>query len=156
MYTFLAAKATQDEVIKFTTSHQIKLSFIPKHSPHFGGIWEAAVKSAKFHLKRILGDYKHTFDEISTVLCQIEACLNSRLLVPLVTPNTEGIDLFDTRIFSSWTAYLNSTRKGYFPFINFALSLEFMYQIVSRILEAVVSRICSLYPKWKRFITILH
>ena len=50
VYTFLAAKATQDQVMKFTTSQKIKWSFIPEHSPHFGGIWEAAVKSAKFHL----------------------------------------------------------------------------------------------------------
>ena len=78
--------------MKFTTSQQIKWSFIPEHSPYFGGIWEAAVKSAKFHLKRILGDHKLTFEELSTVLCQIEACLNSRPLVPLVTPNIEGID----------------------------------------------------------------
>ena len=92
MYKFLAAKATQDQVMKSTTSQQIKWSFIPEHSPHFGGIWEAAVKSAKYHLKHILGDHKLTFEELSTVLCQIEACLNSRPLVPLVTPNTEGID----------------------------------------------------------------
>ena len=35
MYKFLAAKATQDQVMKFTTSQQIKWSFIPEHSPHF-------------------------------------------------------------------------------------------------------------------------
>ena len=93
MYKFLAANATQDQVMKFTTSQQIKWSFIiPEHSPHFGGIWEAAVKSAKFHLKRILGDHKLRFVELSTVLCQIEAYLNSRPPIPLVTPNTEGID----------------------------------------------------------------
>ena len=68
MYKFLAAKATQDQVMKFTTSQQIKWSFIPEHLPHFGGIWEAGVKSAKFHLNRTLGDHKLTFEEVSTVL----------------------------------------------------------------------------------------
>ena len=73
VYKFLAAKATQDQVMKFTTSQQIKWSFIPEHLPHFGGICEAAVKSAKFHLKHILGDHKLTFEEFSTALCQVEA-----------------------------------------------------------------------------------
>ena len=78
--------------MKFTTSQQIKWSFIPEHSPHFGGVWEAAVKSTNFHLKCILGDHKVPFEEFSTVLCQVEACFNSRPLAPLITPNTEGID----------------------------------------------------------------
>ena len=40
VYKFLAAKATQDQVIELTTSQQITWSFIPEHSPHFGGICE--------------------------------------------------------------------------------------------------------------------
>ena len=39
-----------------------------------GGIWEAAVKSLKTHLKYTLGNMKLTFEEL-TVLCQVEACL---------------------------------------------------------------------------------
>ena len=34
-----------------------------------------------------------TFEEISTVLSQIEACLNSRPLAPLNTPHVDGIDV---------------------------------------------------------------
>lgn len=54
--------------------------FIPPGSPHFGGLWEANVKSVKFHLKRVIGESKLTFEELITLLCQIEACLNSRPL----------------------------------------------------------------------------
>ncbi len=57
--------------------------FIPPRAPHFGGIWEAAVKSMKHHLKRVIGEQKLTFEELTTVLSQIEACLNSRPLVQL-------------------------------------------------------------------------
>lgn len=53
---------------------------IPPHSPNFGGLWEAGVKSTKFHLRRVIGDSTLTYEEISTVLTQIEACLNSRPL----------------------------------------------------------------------------
>lgn len=56
--------------------------FNPPFAPHFGGLWEAGIKSVKQHLKRVLGDTTLTFEEISTLLSQIEACLNSRPLCP--------------------------------------------------------------------------
>ncbi|XP_045541438.1 uncharacterized protein LOC123722924 [Papilio machaon] len=70
--------------------------FIPPHAPNFGGLWEAGVKATKGHLKRVYGDSTLTFEEISTVLAQIEACLNSRPLSMLSddpkdpTPQTPG------------------------------------------------------------------
>lgn len=57
--------------------------FNPPSAPHFGGKWEAAVKSTKFHLKRLLGDTILTYEELTTVITQIEAVLNSRPLCPL-------------------------------------------------------------------------
>ena len=67
----------------FLLKQDIKWKFIPQHAPHFGGLWEAAVKSMKTHLRWVLGNAKLTFEELSTVLVQIEACLNSRPHVPL-------------------------------------------------------------------------
>ena len=58
-------------------------SFISANSPHYGGLWEAGVKSVKHHLKRIIGNDIFTFEELTTILVQIEACLNSRPLTPL-------------------------------------------------------------------------
>ena len=58
-------------------------AFNPPGAPHFGGLWEAAIRSVKYHLKRIVGDSILTYEEFATLLCQVEACLNSRPLVPL-------------------------------------------------------------------------
>jgi hypothetical protein len=66
----------------------IQWNFIPPRAPNFGGLWEAAVKSTKFHLIKILGSALLTCDEMNTCLSQIESILNSRPLTPLSTdPN---------------------------------------------------------------------
>lgn len=46
----------------------------------------------KYHLKRIVGDSKLTYEEMATVLTQIEAFLNSRPLCPL-TENPDDLDV---------------------------------------------------------------
>lgn len=84
----LRSKYHQEQVDCALSNDFIEWHFIPSHAPHFGGIWEAAVKSAKNHLKRIVGDAALTFEEMYTVLIQIEAVMNSRPLTPLSTdPN---------------------------------------------------------------------
>lgn len=57
--------------------------FMTPGAPHQGGIYEAAVKSMKYHLKRIVGARIMENRQFRTLLCQIEAILNSRPLTPL-------------------------------------------------------------------------
>ncbi|XP_063994835.1 uncharacterized protein LOC135172611 [Diachasmimorpha longicaudata] len=64
-------------------THGTQWNFIPPRAPHFGGKWEAAVKSMKYHLKRILGPSTLTYEELNSVIIQIEACLNSRPICPM-------------------------------------------------------------------------
>lgn len=68
---------------EYLETNQITWHFTPPYSPNFGGLWESSVKSAKFHMKRIIGNSHLTYESLSTVFTQIEAVLNSRPLLPL-------------------------------------------------------------------------
>nr|CAH7762481.1 unnamed protein product [Callosobruchus chinensis] len=70
-------------ICEATANMSITWHFIPTNSPHFGGIWEAGVKSLKHHLKRVMGCHSLFFFDFQTLLIRIEAVLNSRPLSPM-------------------------------------------------------------------------
>ncbi|CAK9805171.1 hypothetical protein ANTPLA_LOCUS4356 [Anthophora plagiata] len=83
VFAFLS-NATHKKIIAESLANQhIRWHLIPPRSPHFGGLWEAAVKSAKHHMVRVLGDTLLSFEAFLTFTTQIEAVLNSRPLTPL-------------------------------------------------------------------------
>ena len=51
----------------------------------------APVKAAKYHLKRVLGDHRLNYDDLETVIIQVEACLNSRPLGAMASHPLDGI-----------------------------------------------------------------
>ncbi|KYN31629.1 hypothetical protein ALC56_14128 [Trachymyrmex septentrionalis] len=67
----------------FLTETQIEWQMIPLDAPHFDGLWEAAIKSTKYHMKRIISNASLNYDEISTIIAEIEAILNSRPISPM-------------------------------------------------------------------------
>ena len=93
IYEFLSQQEVSGSITDVCSGLGIEWRFIPEHSPHFGGLWEAAVKSTKTHLRRVVGDVKLTFEELSTILAQVEACLNSRPLVSVNVPDEDGIEV---------------------------------------------------------------
>jgi len=83
IYKMLQSTSQMATVLEFLATEGYEWKFIPPHGPHFGGLWEAAVKSMKHHLRRTLGSQLATYEELCTLLAEIEACLNSRPLCAL-------------------------------------------------------------------------
>jgi len=78
----------------FLSTENIIWKFNPPHAPNFGGLWEAGVKSVKRHLARTMSSGSFlTFEEFSTLLCQIEACLNSRPIAPISDSSSDSMAL---------------------------------------------------------------
>ena len=80
---FFANTNVQQQITNFAANEFINWHNIPVYTPHMGGLWEAGVKSMKIHLKTVLTEANLTFEELYTVMTQIEAILNSRPLYDL-------------------------------------------------------------------------
>lgn len=89
---FIATRQQANEIALSLSQHGTQWHFNPPGAPHHGGLWEAAVKSTKYHLKRCIGQTTLTYEEMSTLLCQVEACLNSRPLCRL-TNDPDDVDV---------------------------------------------------------------
>ncbi|GFX76541.1 integrase catalytic domain-containing protein [Trichonephila clavipes] len=76
-------KGKMEEIMDILYKEQIKWNFNPPSAPHFGGLWEAGVKSLKHHLKRVIGNSILSHEEFLTLVVQSEAVLNSRPICPL-------------------------------------------------------------------------
>lgn len=66
------------EVIQHFDKLQVKWKFNLERAPWWGGIFERMIKSAKRCMKKTIGRAILTYDELLTVITDIEAVLNSR------------------------------------------------------------------------------
>ena len=95
LYKFMASTEVQATIHSFLLTNKVSWHTI---APHFGGLWEAAVKSTKHHLKCVVGQQRLNFEEFSTTSAQVEACLNSRPLgVYTHKPQPRWCGSFDSR-----------------------------------------------------------
>lgn len=80
---FLKKSDIQADIIAHMASIRVSFMFIPPRAPNFGGIWEAAVKSFKRVISKLVVNSHLTYIELYTLLVETEAVLNSRPLSPI-------------------------------------------------------------------------
>lgn len=93
----------QRQVGDFAVEHHIEWNFLPPRGSHHAGLVESAVKSFKHHFKRTIGLHVLTYEQLTTILVQIEAVLNSRPLVPM-SENPEDLNILCPSMFLTGAA----------------------------------------------------
>ncbi|GFW38559.1 integrase catalytic domain-containing protein [Trichonephila clavipes] len=87
----LFIKKGKEKIENFIASEGIVWHFNPPATPHFGGLWEAGIKSLKSHPKRVIGITILTNEKFVTLVTQVEAVLNSRPLTKISSDPNDSI-----------------------------------------------------------------
>lgn len=118
------------------TESRIKWKFIPPASPHFGGCWESMVKIIKSHLFKVIGKQLLSYEELVTVLTQIECILNSRPLTVLSSDPSEPTALTPSH-------FLNTTPLLSLPSPEVEnISLVHRYTLLDKLVQ-------SFWKRWR-------
>ncbi|GFX85463.1 integrase catalytic domain-containing protein [Trichonephila clavipes] len=87
----------------YFTEEGIEWNFIPPRAPHMGGLWEAGIKSVKYHLKRALGRSRLTYEEFETVI--IQCAWISEHKSPYLNFVVDGVHLVILMIYPNGNGY---------------------------------------------------
>lgn len=143
------SQAIQQHLSKLNVSWH----FNPARASHFGGLWEAGVKSMKTHIYRVLKNTKLTFEEFNTTITQIEACLNSRPLCAFIE-DPDNLDALTPAHFLIGQAILTPPHPDVTHLETNRLS---RYQFLQRLLQLFWKKWSHEYlsrlqqrPKWKQ------
>ena len=141
LYAHLKKIYTEQIIADFCVEQGIQWNFTPEHAPHFGGLWEAAVKSFKRHFRCVVGDVCLSYEELTTVLTQIEACLYSRPLTPLPLPE-DDIEALKPSHFLDWRPHKSLTGpSSVVSQVIILMTLASLSNSCTTALEALVYRV---------------
>ncbi|XP_037942450.1 uncharacterized protein LOC119675329 [Teleopsis dalmanni] len=144
---FLGAASVLNEIYAAIMS-QFRNEII---APHWGGVWESAVRSVKSHLQRVIGNAVLTFEQMNTLLTQIEAVVNSRPLGATSDSDTNYLSSFHFLIGRPYTlvpeddlSHINDNKLDYRQHIENMLH-GFWRTLHQEYLTSLQNR-----PKWFR------
>lgn len=92
----LISELDHDQLQRMTSSQGVTWHWNPPQAPHFGGVFESMIKSAKRAIYAVLKDADINDEELETTLIGVETLMNSRPLTtvsddpndePVLTPN---------------------------------------------------------------------
>ena len=89
----LWSKINHKKIQSCFANHRITWSFIPPLAPHFGGVHEATIKSAKKALRAIFQSADITDEELQSAFIGAEALINSRPLSYQSADPTDDVPL---------------------------------------------------------------
>jgi hypothetical protein len=69
---------TNEDLLQQLSSNGLKWMFNVERAPWWGGVFERMIGSTKRCLKKMIGKSKLSYDELFTILIEIEAVVNSR------------------------------------------------------------------------------
>ena len=87
--TVLRNASESSEMKKYFTQFRIEWRFNLEKAPWWGGIFERMIRSAKRCLRKAIGRSCLTYDELLTLVIEVEAVLNSRPLGYVSSEDTE-------------------------------------------------------------------
>ena len=67
-----------EEVLRYLTDNRITWQFIVEKAPWWGGFWERLIQSVKRPLRKVVGRANLTYDELQTLIVEIEGIVNAR------------------------------------------------------------------------------
>ena len=68
------------EVLHYLANNGVTWTFIVDKAPWWGGFWERLVQTVKRPLKKVIGRSCLSFEELSTILTEVECVVNARPL----------------------------------------------------------------------------
>ena len=82
----------QDKIQRMTYSKGVRWKWNLPAAPHFGGVFESMIKSAKRAIFAVVGDAEVNNEELETIFIGVESLLNSRPLTAVSDdPNDDRV-----------------------------------------------------------------
>lgn len=89
--TEVAKIARLKDVLRYFANNGVHWKFIIEKAPWWGGFWEHLIQSVKRCLRKYIGRTTLSYDELNTLLIEVESVINSRPLT-YVEDDTDGIN----------------------------------------------------------------